>query len=62
MTTGDGSKVFSGNDNTNYGLTNYAKKLFYEWHKDDPVDAWELQRNSRAESVQGNRNPFIDHP
>ena len=62
MTTGDGSKVFSGNDNTNYGLTNYAKKLFYEWHKADPVDAWELQRNSRAESVQGNRNPFIDHP
>ena len=62
MTTGDGSKVFSGNDSTNYGLTNYAKKLFYEWHKADPVDAWELQRNNRAESVQGNRNPFIDHP
>ncbi|MCI6329653.1 MAG: endonuclease, partial [Erysipelotrichaceae bacterium] len=62
MTKGNGSSVFSGNDNTNYGLTNYAKKLFYEWHKADPVDAWELQRNSRAESVQGNRNPFIDHP
>ena len=62
MTTSEGSKVFSGSDSTNYGLTSYAKKLFYEWHKADPVDAWELQRNSRAESVQGNRNPFIDHP
>ncbi|HNS08886.1 MAG TPA: endonuclease [Candidatus Ozemobacteraceae bacterium] len=32
------------------------------WHKEDPVDAEEKQRNDKVESIQGNRNPFIDHP
>lgn len=33
-----------------------------EWHFSDPPDDWELQRNDRIEAIQGNRNPFIDHP
>lgn len=33
-----------------------------KWHKEDPVDATEKERNERVESIQGNRNPFIDHP
>lgn len=32
------------------------------WHLEDPPDAWEEERNSLIEIVQGNRNPFIDHP
>lgn len=32
------------------------------WHAADPVDDWERRRNSLIESIQGNRNPFIDHP
>lgn len=32
------------------------------WHKADPVDAFELRRNSLVQFYQGNRNPFIDHP
>jgi deoxyribonuclease-1 len=32
------------------------------WHLKDPPDAWEEERNSLIEIVQGNRNPFIDHP
>lgn len=32
------------------------------WHLLDPPDAWEEQRNTAIEIVQGNRNPFIDHP
>jgi hypothetical protein len=32
------------------------------WHKQDPVDAAEMQRNEEIEKLQGNRNPFIDHP
>lgn len=30
------------------------------WHKQDPVDEDELERNNQIESLQGNRNPFID--
>jgi len=33
-----------------------------QWHLEDPPDAWEEERNSLIEIVQGNRNPFIDHP
>lgn len=32
------------------------------WHKQYPVDAEELLRNDEIYKVQGNRNPFIDHP
>lgn len=32
------------------------------WNKLDPVDQTELERNDAVEKIQGNRNPFIDHP
>ena len=32
------------------------------WHAQDPVDAFELQRNDVVFQLQGNRNPFVDHP
>ena len=32
------------------------------WHKADPVDAFESNRNEVVYQYQGNRNPFIDHP
>lgn len=33
-----------------------------QWHKLDPVDKSESERNSKIEQIQGNRNPFIDYP
>lgn len=36
--------------------------LFLQWNVDDPVSAFELQRNPIIENIQGNRNPFIDNP
>lgn len=33
-----------------------------QWHYDDAVDAEEIERNHRVYELQGNRNPFIDHP
>ncbi len=62
MTTDDGSIVFSGSDSTNYGLTDYACSLFMKWHKQDPVSDWERTRLEAASALQGNRNPFVDHP
>ncbi len=32
------------------------------WHMADPPDAWEILRNTRIQNLQGNRNPFVDHP
>lgn len=32
------------------------------WNTADPVDDWEKRRNDRVQELQGNRNPFIDHP
>ena len=32
------------------------------WHKEDPVDAKEKERNDHIENIQHNRNPFVDHP
>lgn len=32
------------------------------WHQLDPPDDYERRRNDRVETLQGNRNPFIDHP
>lgn len=36
--------------------------LFLEWNVQDPVSTYEEQRNTRLETSQGNRNPFIDNP
>jgi hypothetical protein len=33
-----------------------------QWHIDDPVDDFEINRNDIIYSFQENRNPFIDHP
>ncbi|PWL29420.1 MAG: ribonuclease [Fluviicola sp. XM-24bin1] len=33
-----------------------------EWHRLDPVDEFEMNRNEVIYSYQGNRNPFIDNP
>jgi endonuclease I len=36
--------------------------ILLQWHEEDPVDAFEMTRNDRIFELQGNRNPFIDHP
>lgn len=43
-------------------IPNEVEKVLKEWHKADPVDARELQRNNKVDEIQHNRNPFIDHP
>ncbi|MCE1188426.1 MAG: endonuclease [Ignavibacteria bacterium] len=36
--------------------------LLIQWHKQDPPDKWEVDRNNYVQSIQSNRNPFVDHP
>lgn len=36
--------------------------VLLDWCELDPVDTWELSRNDVVESLQGNRNVFIDYP
>lgn len=36
--------------------------VLLEWCELDPVDTWEMGRNEVVESIQGNRNVFIDYP
>lgn len=51
---------YVGNGNKE-GTTNMLQ-LFLQWNVDDPVSAFEYQRNEYLETVYGNRNPFIDDP
>jgi len=34
--------------------------ILKNWHFQDPPDNWEIARNDFIDSLQGNRNPFID--
>jgi len=43
-------------------IHNTLEENLREWHFKDPPDKMEKKRNSLIEQVQGNRNPFIDHP
>ena len=61
-TSGGGSVIYSGDKNKNFGLTDYAVKLFTEWNKMDPPDQWEISVNNALDKLQGNKNPFIEHP
>ncbi|MBM3465427.1 MAG: endonuclease I [Armatimonadetes bacterium] len=37
-------------------------KALLKWHREDPVSDYERHRNAAIAVLQGNRNPFVDHP
>ena len=43
-------------------LKPWAIDMLLEWHESDPVSEKELNRNEAVYEIQGNRNPYIDHP
>lgn len=49
-------------NNTYPTLRPWVTNLLRQWNENDPVDNIERERNTKVESIQGNRNPFIDHP
>lgn len=36
--------------------------ILLDWHRNDPPDDYEMNRNNSIYNWQKNRNPFIDHP
>jgi endonuclease I len=53
--------------NVGVGSTSYSNfgdmpNVFLEWNAIDPVSEYERVRNDVLQSLQGNRNPFIDNP
>ena len=43
-------------------FSNWSMQLLMEWHRADPVSQKEINRNEAVYRLQGNRNPFVDHP
>ena len=43
-------------------LKPWAVNMLFDWHENDPVSQKELDRNEDVYGIQGNRNPYIDHP
>jgi len=41
---------------------NQNLSVLLKWHYQDPPDAFEIARNDYLDSLQGNRNPFVDNP
>jgi len=46
----------------NGSISDGEEAVLRRWHREDPVDARERERNGRIEKLQGNRNPFVDDP
>ncbi len=44
------------------GETFQDVNLLLQWHRQDPPSKWEVDRNNYVQSIQQNRNPFVDHP
>lgn len=59
-TNGTADAVLNG---TSYQVfDDWHLQLLYKWHVQDPVSQKEIDRNDSVFVIQGNRNPFIDHP
>ena len=60
LNAGNGAKMFTSNP-TNF--TAYSLSFLLDWHRQDPVSQKEIDRNQAIyDSIQHNRNPFIDYP
>lgn len=47
---------------TGDNLSGWAKTMLISWDALDPVSQKEIDRNNAIHDIQGNRNPYIDHP
>lgn len=47
---------------TEKAFKNWYISMLLQWHQNDPVSQKEIDRNNAVYTLQGNRNPFVDHP
>ncbi len=47
--------MFYMEDTYGFRLSDQQRKLFTAWHRQDPPDAWERERNRRIAKIQGRR-------
>lgn len=50
------------NGTNNQVYKDWIIDLFLSWHEQDPVSQKEIDRNNGVYQLQGNRNPYVDHP
>jgi len=58
----NGLEVVSGNPANNSGVPLGDLDVLLDWHRNDPPDDYEMNRNNVVYEWQFNRNPFIDMP
>lgn len=56
----EGDAVLDGSSDKVF--EDWVLNLLYSWHVQDPVSQKEIDRNNAVYAIQGNRNPYIDHP
>ncbi|MFZ5629925.1 MAG: endonuclease I family protein [Spirochaetota bacterium] len=50
------------NATTRASINSWQENVLRAWHTADPVSDGERARNDLIHRIQGNRNPFVDHP
>lgn len=55
---------YAGQPTSGFTLNNFnaEQATLIRWHQQDPPDANERAHNDAVYGIQGNRNPYIDHP
>jgi deoxyribonuclease-1 len=51
--------MFYMEDTYGFKLSDQDRQLFTVWSKQDPPDAWEIERNQRIAAIEGKENRFI---
>ena len=57
-----GSPQLDYSRNKYKAFSTWTINMLMEWTRLDPVSEKEIKRNEAVYGIQGNRNPFIDHP